>query len=116
MSNNKQIQCNKKHRIINGDTVIIKSGRDKGKIGKVLRVDKSVSSSVKILVEGCAMQTKYNKKNNNTAGSMIRRESYIDISNVAFYDINSKSFSKIGYKFVDNKKYRFLKSSGEIIN
>lgn len=67
-------------RIKKGDTVVVVSGKDKGKKGKVLVVN---PESKKVLVEGIAMVTKHQKPSAKVQqGGIIHKEAFVDMSNV----------------------------------
>ena len=99
-------------KIKTGDTVIVISGDDKGKVGKVL---KALPKTAKVIVEGVNVQKKHVKPTQNEKGSIKEINAPIDVSNVAFYDDKSKKATKVGYKLVDDKKVRVAKNSGETI-
>ncbi len=99
-------------KIKTGDTVIVISGDDKGKVGKVL---KALPKTGKVIVEGVNVQKKHVKPTQNEKGSIKEINAPIDVSNVAFYDDKSKKATKVGYKLVDDKKVRIAKNSGETI-
>ncbi len=99
-------------KIKTGDTVIVISGDDKGKVGKVL---KALPKTGKVIVEGVNVQKKHVKPTQNEKGSIKEINAPIDVSNVAFYDDKSKKATKVGYKLVDDKKVRVAKNSGETI-
>ncbi len=99
-------------KIKTGDTVIVISGDDKGKVGKVT---KALPKTGKVIVEGVNVQKKHVKPTQNEKGSIKEINAPIDVSNVAFYDDKSKKATKVGYKLVDDKKVRVAKKSGETI-
>ncbi len=99
-------------KIKTGDTIIVISGDDKGKVGKVL---KALPKTGKVIVEGVNVQKKHVKPTQNEKGSIKEINAPIDVSNVAFYDDKSKKATKVGYKLVDDKKVRVAKNSGETI-
>ncbi len=94
------------------DEVIIISGKDKGKKGIISKIIKN-----KIIINGRNMSIKHQKSvpSKNILGGKIYKESFIDISNVSHFCKNSNKISKIGFKFVDGKKVRYLKCSKIII-
>jgi len=96
-----------------GDTVVVITGKNKGKRGKVLKVfpDKG-----KVTVEGVNVQTKHQKQTRKARSDIKHIEGPIDASNVMVYDAKAKSGSRIGYKVVDNEKVRYTKKSGEIVD
>lgn len=97
-----------------GDDVIIIAGKDKGKRGTVLHVERSDY----LIVQGINMVKKHQKPNptNGTSGGIISKEMPIHVSNVAIYNFNSKKSDRVGFKFnFDNNKVRIFKSSGDLI-
>ncbi len=103
-----------KLRLKKGDKVIVISGKDKGKTGKIVKV---FTATRKVLVEGINLKTKHKKVDTNTQeGGIIKIEAPIDISNVMYYCESLGKGSRIGYKFnKDNVKVRFCKKTGEEI-
>ena len=103
----------KKFNIKKGDTVFVNAGNDKGKTGKVLSVDPKADRAV---VEGINMVSKHTKPNaNQPQGGIIKREAGIHVSNLQLIDPASQKPTRIGRKFVDGKKIRYAKKSGEEI-
>ena len=96
-----------------GDTVVVITGKDKGKRGKVIKVfpDKG-----RVIVEGVNVQTKHQKQTRKERSDIKHIEGPIDASNVMVYDVQAKSGSRIGYKVVEGEKVRYTKKSGEIID
>jgi large subunit ribosomal protein L24 len=94
------------------DTVIVISGKDKGKKGKILKVDKKKG---KVWVKSINMQAKHKKQTRTERAEIKHLEGPIDVSNVMFYDERAEEPTKIGYKFVEGKKIRFAKKTGEEI-
>ncbi len=100
-----------KIKIRKGDEVIVISGKDKGKVGKVLRV---LPAEQRVVVEGVAVAKRHTKPSQaNPQGGIIDKEMPIHVSNVMAYDAANKKGSRIGYKFVDDKKIRILKSNNQ---
>ncbi len=99
-------------KIRKGDTVKVIAGKDKDKEGKVLSVDREKS---KILIEGINMVTKHAKPSAaNQNGGIIQKEAPIDISNVMY--LHKGKPTRIGFKFEGDKKVRFAKTTGEVID
>lgn len=97
-------------KIKKGDTVRVIAGKDKGKEGKVLSV-----KAGKVTVEGVNTITKHAKPSqSNPQGGIIHQEAPIDASNV-MYVVKGK-VTRVGFKTVDDKKVRFAKSTGEVID
>ncbi|AKC32483.1 50S ribosomal protein L24 [Candidatus Pantoea carbekii] len=95
------------------DEVIVLTGKDKGKRGKV----KHIISSSKIIVEGVNLIKKHQKPipNMNLPGGIIEKEAAIQISNVAIFNVSTGKTDRIGFRFESGKKVRFFKSNSEII-
>ena len=93
-----------------GDTVIVLSGKDKGKKGKVI---KAMPKENKVVVEGVNVQTKLAKQTRTAPAEIKHQEGPIDVSNVMFYDSKAKAPTRIGYVIEDGKKYRVSKKTGE---
>ena len=103
-------------KIKKDDVVIVLTGDDKGKKGKILRVLEK-----RLIVEGINLVKKHVKGNPQTGerGGVIDREASIAVSNVALASTikGAKSNSKIGFKFLeDGRKVRYFKSSGELVD
>lgn len=100
-------------RIKKDDTVIVLTGKDKGKTGKVI---KAMPKEGRVVVEGINMQTKHQKQTQSAAAEIKHQEGPIDVSNVMYYDTKAKQASKIGFKFEDGKKVRIAKKTGNVID
>lgn len=100
-------------RIKKDDMVIVITGKDKGKAGKVL---KAMPKENKVIVEGVNMQTKHQKQTRTAASEIKHIEGPIDVSNVMFYDPKSKEAIKIGYKIDNDKKVRVSRKTGKVID
>ena len=103
----------KKIYIKKGDTVYVNAGNDKGKTGKVLEV---IRSKDRVIVEGVNMVSKHTKPNpKNPQGGIVKQEAGVHISNLQLVDPAKGGPTRIGFKFVDGKKVRYSKKSGEEI-
>ena len=100
-------------RIKKDDTVIVLTGKDKGKTGKVL---KAMPKEGRVIVEGVNIQTKHQKQTQKEAAEIKHQEGPIDASNVMFYDTKAKKPSRIGYKVENGKKVRVAKQTGAVID
>ncbi|MBU3840151.1 MAG: 50S ribosomal protein L24 [Candidatus Ruminococcus intestinipullorum] len=99
-------------KIKKGDTVKVIAGKDKDKEGKVIAVNKKDG---KVLVEGVNMLTKHTKPSAmNQNGGIVHQEGYIDASNVMLMH-NGKA-TRVGFKMDGDKKVRFAKATGEVID
>lgn len=95
-----------------GDKVVVITGKDKGKEGKILDVDRKKG---KVLVEGVNIISKHTKPNAvNQQGGIVKKESYIDPSNVMY--LHNGKPTRLGAKIEDGKKSRIAKTTGEVID
>ena len=99
-------------KIKKGDTVKVIAGKDNGKEGKVISVDRKNN---KVLVEGVNIITKHTKPSPaNQNGGIVQKEAPIDASNVMY--VHKGKATRIGFKFENDKKVRFAKSTGDVID
>ena len=99
-------------KIKKGDTVKVIAGKDKDKEGKVIAVNQKAG---KVVVEGVNMLTKHTKPSmNNQNGGIVHQEGPIDASNVMY--VHKGKATRIGFKVENDKKVRFAKSTGEVID
>ncbi|WP_330695371.1 50S ribosomal protein L24 [Anaerotignum sp.] len=99
-------------KLKSGDKVVVISGKDKGKQGKILKVDKK---SNRVVVEGVNMIFRHTKPNaNNQQGGIIKREGFIDASNVMY--LHNGKATRLGAMIKDGKKVRIAKKTGEVID
>lgn len=102
-------------KIKQGDEVIVRTGKDKGKSGRVLKVLKDN----KILVEGINQVKKNQRPNPNAgiSGGIIVKDMPIHISNIGLYNPETKKADRVGFKFLeDGKKVRYFKSTNEVVD
>ena len=102
----------KKFKLKKGDEVIVLTGKDKGKTGKIIKM---VPKEMKAVVSEINKVKKNQKPDNNQPGGIIDKEMPIHISNLSFYDPELKKGIRIGFKLEKNKKTRINKSSGKEI-
>ena len=101
-----------KIKLKKGDEVIVLTGKDKGKTGKIIKMIPKLS---KAIVSDINKVKKHQKPDNNQPGGIIDKEMPIHISNLSFYDPELKKGVRIGIKLNDNKKTRINKHSGKAI-
>ena len=101
-----------KFKLKKGDEVIVLTGKDKGKTGKIVRM---LPKRMKAIVSEINTAKKNQKPDNNQPGGIVNKDMPIDISNLSFYDPELKKGVKIGYKLNNDKKIRINKSSGKEI-
>ncbi|TCS81537.1 50S ribosomal protein L24 [Tepidibacillus fermentans] len=107
-------QANKLH-VKKGDTVIVISGKDKGKKGRVLA---AFPKEGRVLVEGVNLVKKHTRPSQaNPEGGIITQEAPIHSSNVMLVDPKTGEVTRVGHKILDNgKKVRIAKKSGEVLD
>jgi large subunit ribosomal protein L24 len=99
-------------KIKKGDTVQVIAGKDNGKEGKVISVDPKNS---KVVVEGVNVVKKHTKPSvANQEGGIVETEAAIDISNVMY--LHKGKPTRVGFKMDKDKKVRFAKTTGDIID
>lgn len=100
-------------KIRRNDDVIVLTGKDKGKRGKVM----NVLPNGRAIVEGLNLVKKHQKPvpTMNQPGSILKKESAINLSNLAVFNKDSNKADRVGFKIKDGKKMRFFKSNGKII-
>jgi len=96
------------------DNVVIITGKDRGKRGRVLKV---LPAKNRLIVEGVNVIKRHTKPSRTEQGGIIEREAAIHVSNVAVLDPKTDKPTKIGFKFLeDGRKVRFARGSGETID
>ena len=104
---------NFKSKLKKGDEVIVTAGKDKGKRGKIIKMQPNI---FKALVSNINKVKKHQKPDKNQAGGITEKEMPIHLSNLMFYDTSSNKGIRIGYKFDQkNKKIRINKKTGKAI-
>jgi len=99
-------------KIKKGDTVKVIAGKDKDKEGKVIAVNHKDGM---VLVEGVNMITKHTKPSAaNQNGGIVHQEGPIDASNVML--MHKGTATRVGFKMEGDKKVRFAKKTGEVID
>jgi len=104
-----------KLKIKRKDRVIVITGRDKGKVGEVLKV---IPKEERLIVRGVNLVKKHQAPSMKSQGGIVELEAPIHISNVAHVDPKSPNLpTRIGYRILeDGRKVRFAKRSGEVID
>ncbi len=98
-----------KFKIKKGDTVVIISGKDKGKTGKVERI---VREDAKVVVEGIALVKRHNRGVRGQTGRIVEKPRAIAISNVMLQDPKEKKGTRVKRETVDGKRVRVAVKSG----
>lgn len=95
------------------DTVLVITGKDKGKKGRVLKANPKQNT---VIVEGVNIQTKHAKQTRTSAAEIKHIEGPIHVSNVMYYDTKAKAPTRIGYKVENGHKKRVSKTTGQVID
>lgn len=101
-------------KIKRDDEVIVIAGKDKGKRGKVV----SVQKDGRLVVSGVNTVKKHQKPNPNAGvqGGIIEKEAPIQVSNVAIFNPQTEKADRVGFRFEGEKKVRFFKSNNALID
>ena len=103
-----------KMKIKKGDRVVVITGRDKGKIGTVLR---AIPTELRVVVEGVNMVKRHTRQTARDQGGIVEKEGTIHVSNVAHVDPKSNKPTRVGFKNLeDGRKVRVARDSGEVID
>jgi len=102
------------NKIRKGDEVVVISGKDKGRRGKV----NAVLATGQLVVEGINVAKKHQKPNPNAGvtGGIVDQEMPIQASNVMLWNPATEKGDRVGFKQVKDKKARFFKSNGEVVD
>ena len=101
-------------KIKKGDSVIVRSGKDKGRTGTVVKV---MPQDGKLVVQGVNVATRHRKPSQtNPQGGIDRREAPLAISKVALADPKSGKPTRVRFEERGGKKVRVAVKSGEIID
>lgn len=104
------------NKIKKDDKVIVLAGKDRGKVGKVKKVDRKKN---RLLVEQVNMIKKHTRANpySGQAGGIVEKEAPIHVSNVALMCDDCSKPTRVGFKFAeDGRKVRFCKKCNEMID
>ena len=101
-------------KIRRDDEVIVLTGKDKGKRGKVTKV---LLSENRVYISGVNLVKKHQKPVPalNTPGGIVEKEASIHVSNVAIFNSKTGKADRVGFRVEDGKKVRFFKSNNEVI-
>ena len=101
-------------KIRKGDTVVVLSGKDKGRTGEVTKV---IPRDDMVLVSGINVHARHRKPTQaNPQGGIERKEAPLHISNVAVSDPKDGKPTRVRFEERDGKKVRVAAKSGELIN
>lgn len=97
-----------------GDSVVVLTGRDKGKKGSVLKV---FPKEDRALVQGVNIVKRHQRQTQTQQAGIVSKEAPIHLSNIAHADPKTGKGTRIGFKTLgDGRKVRFAKKSGEVID
>jgi large subunit ribosomal protein L24 len=102
-------------KIRKGDQVVIRSGKDRGKRGAVLRL----VGDDRVVVEGANRARKHEKPNpmKGTTGGIVEKEMPIHISNVAVFNPATQKGERVSIKTLDDgRKVRIFRTNGEMLD
>ena len=100
-------------KIKKGDSVVVLTGKDKGRSGTVLKV---LPEDNRVVVQGINMVQRHTRPSQtNPNGGIVNKEASLHVSNVAHVDSNGKP-TRVGFKIDGDKKVRVAKRSGEVID
>ena len=100
-------------KIKKGDRIVVLTGKDKGQQGSVLRV---FPKEQRVLVQGLNMVQRHTRPSQgDPQGGIKNKEAPIHLSNVAVVDSKGKA-TRVGFRVEGDKKVRFAKTTGEVIN
>ena len=95
-----------------GDRVIVRTGKDKGRIGTISGVN---PKDGKAIVDGVNMVVTHTKQSQQSQGGRLRKAMPIPLSNLAMLDMNS-SPTRVGFRFEEGRKVRYAKTTGETLD
>lgn len=96
-----------------GDKVIVLTGKDKGRQGEINWID---PKSGKARVNGLNMAIRHTKQTQSAQGGRIPQEMAMQLSNLALVDPKEGGPTRVGFRMEGDKKVRYAKKSGEVIN
>jgi large subunit ribosomal protein L24 len=100
-------------KIRKGDRVVVLAGKDKGRQGAVLKV---LPKEERVVVEGLNIVQRHTKPSQgDPQGGIKNKEAPLHVSNVAVVDSKGKP-TRVGFRVEGDKKVRFAKTTGEVIN
>jgi len=118
-TNHKAAAAPRRLKVRKGDTVVVIAGKDRGKKGKVLRVEPSRS---RVFVEGLNMIKRHIRPQplpggqGQTQGGVISQEGPIHVSNVMLVDPKSGKPTRVGVDRSSGRRVRVAKRSGEVLD
>ncbi len=96
-----------------GDKVIVLTGKDKGREGEITSVDPKAG---KAKVAGVNTAIRHTKQSQSSQGGRVPQEMAIQLSNLAMIDPKDGGATRVGFRMEGDKKVRYAKKSGEVID
>ena len=96
-----------------GDKIIVLSGKDKGKEGEITSVNPSAG---KAIVSGVNIAVRHTKQSQSSQGGRVSVEMPIQLSDLALIEREGGGATRVGFKMDGDKKVRFAKKSGALID
>ena len=101
-------------KIKKGDSVVVITGRDKGRTGKVLIV---MPKEGRAVVQGVNLVKRHQKQTQSQEAGIVSKEAAIQLSNLLIADPRDGKPTRVGFKILeDGRKVRFAKRSGDLID
>lgn len=101
-------------KIKKGDTVVVLTGRDRGKSGEVVQV---LPKEERAVVRGLNLVKRHQRQTQTAQGGIISKEAPLHLSNIALADPKDGKATRVGFKILeDGRKVRVAKRSGEVID
>ena len=100
-------------KIRKGDTVVVLTGKDKGRSGEITKV---MPKEGKATVSGLNIVKRHTRQSQSSEGGIIEKEAPIDLSNLAMVDPKDGKPTRVGFRMEGDKKVRFAKRSGDLID
>jgi large subunit ribosomal protein L24 len=99
-------------KIRKGDSVVVLTGKDKGRTGEVLQV---LPKEDRAVVRGINMVKRHQRQTQAQEAGIINKEASIHLSNLAVAAKDGKP-TRVGFSVVDGKKVRVAKRTGDVID
>jgi len=100
------------YKIKQNDTVVVLVGRNRGKTGRVVKVDHKKGQ---VIVEKVNLVKRAVKPSGDRPGGIVEKEAPLHVCKVALYDAASQSAVKVGFRYEEGVKVRYNKANGQAI-
>lgn len=95
-----------------GDRVVVRTGKDKGRIGTISGVNPKTG---KAIVDGVNMVVTHTKQSQKSQGGKLAKAMPMQLSNLAMLDMNGNP-TRVGFRFEEGRKVRYAKTTGEALD